>query len=162
MANELQFGIYCWFWQRLDDKRHVNKVSLEKAFEIITVDHRYFDFYFSKTKPNLKTNIYNEQLYVEDDQWRRQELIQLSSPTVMAFGQGQKGLLFNIHFGNQYIDKGVVIDKSEIFQNLTNTMTKWFKDNFVELRGKDCFDNLEEHERIFGTKYGKKKASSQQ
>jgi hypothetical protein len=162
MATDLQTDIYCWYWQRSDDKRHLEKVSLEKAFEIVTVNHRYFDFYFAAVTPDLKTNIYNNELYVEDDQWRRQELIQLSSPTVMAFGQGQTGLLFFINYGTQYVDKGIVLDKSDAFKGTTHKIEKWFKEYYIEVRGKDCFDNLEEHKRIFGDKFLKKKASSQQ
>jgi hypothetical protein len=162
METDLRTDIYCWFWQRSDDKRHLEKVSLEKAFEIITVNHRYFDFYFSTVTPDLITNIYNNELYVEDDQWRQQELIQLSSPTVIASGQGQKGLLFLINYGTQYVDKGIVLDKSDAFKETTDKIEKWFKENYIEVRGKDCFDNLEEHKRIFGDKYLTKKASSQQ
>jgi hypothetical protein len=160
IATEIQFDIYCWFWQRSDDKRHLEKVSLEKATEIVTVNHRYFDFYFTQTAPDFKTYTYNNEIYVEDDQWRRQELIQLSSPTVIAFGHGQKGLLFYINYGTQYIDKGVILDKSDAFKQTADKIEKWFKENYIEVRGKDCFDNLEEHKRIFGDKYLKKKASS--
>lgn len=159
IANELRFDIYCWFWQRSDNKRHLEKVSIEKAFEIVTVNHRYFDFYFAQTAPDFKTRIYNNELYIEDDQWRRDELIQLSSPTVIAFGQGQKGLLFYITYGNQYINKGIVLDKSAEFKQNTDKIEKWFREMYIEARGKNCFDNLEEHTRIFSDKYLKKKAN---
>lgn len=162
MATELQLDIYCWFWQRSDDKRHLEKVRLEKALEIVTVNHRYFSFYFAQVQPTFKTNIYHSELYVEGNPWRKQELIQLSSPTIMAFGQGQKGLLFYINYGTQYIDKGVVRDKSTTFKEFADKIEKWFKENYVEVRGKDCFDNFEEHKRIFGDKYSKRKSSSQQ
>jgi len=151
----LNLEIYCWFWQRSDDKRHLEKVSLERANEIITVNHQYLNFYFSKNKPEFIVGANEKGDYVEGDPWRQQELIQLNFPLIMVLGIGQKGLLYYINFSTQFIQRNDLIDKSRDFQLLTLKILQWFKENYVELRGKDCFDNLEEHHRIFGNKYSR-------
>jgi hypothetical protein len=149
VSNDLQADIYCWFWQRSDDKRHFEKVSLEKAMMITTVNHQYFSFYFSKLSPAFST-IKSEKgdIYVEEDHWRRQELIELDSPQVVLSGTGNKALLFCLSFSSQYIDRGVVKNKSPEFLKLTEKLLGWLNENF-SVGAANVFNNPEEIKRMF-------------
>lgn len=140
--QDLHLNVYCWFFQRPDNKRRFEMVSFDKAMQIITANAQYLNFYFSATA--IDTAKYTKQtddngVYLKDGIWRRDEIIQLSAP-YSIFGHG---LLYYINFCNQYIDKGKVIDKSAPFALTTTKLKTWLKENFVSSRGKNCFDGQE-------------------
>ncbi|NML21376.1 hypothetical protein HHL16_10855 [Pseudoflavitalea sp. G-6-1-2] len=158
MAEELHFNMYCWFWRNADKKRYFEQVSQEKATEIITANHRYLDFYFSRSAPDFKIDQHKDGPYVKSDQWQTQEVIRLSGPNSIMYDDGKTALLFYTSYSTQFIDEGKVTDKSAEFTHDTTRIHQWFKQHFVEARGKDCFDNAEEHTKIFKDKFLKNKS----
>ena len=157
--TDLKLNVYCWFDQHTDNTRRFEKVTFDKAIQITTANHRYLNFYFAFNE--LDTSKYIKQtnesdLYVNEGIWRRDELIQLSSPFVML----GYGLLFYINYCTQYLDKGKVADKSKDFENLTTQVTNWLEQNFVTKRGKDCFDGQQAYEKFIAKRDAEKNASS--
>ena len=70
----------------------------------------------------------------------------------------QSGLLYYLSFANEAVTKNLVTPKSTEFRKLTSILTDWLKSRFVSWRGKDHFDNPDEHLRIFGEEFrGRKK-----
>ena len=79
----------------------------------------------------------------------------------MVFGKiGENpGLLFYIKYSTNYIDdfkSGVVKEKSSEFKEIVKNVENWLKTNYQNLRGKNSFDNLQEHKRLFGDRFLKK------
>lgn len=144
---DLKLNVYCWFWQHSDKSRHFEKVSIEKAIQIITVNHNFLNFYFSANEIN--TIVYtqttdNNGVYIEEGIWRKDEIIQLSSPLrIVGYG-----LLYCIKYCNQYIDKGNTVDKSVNFEKITNDLNSWLTQHFITKRGKNCFDGQEAYEKL--------------
>lgn len=153
--NDLNLNVYCWFSQHPENKRRFEKVSFEKAIQIITVNHKYLNFYFSKKK--LETSNYTKLIddngiYLKEGIWRRDEIIQLTAPyVIMGYG-----LLYYINFCNQYLDKGNIKDKSDQFEAITNQLKNWLKENYVTKRGKNCFDGQEAYEKLMAKKNAKR------
>jgi len=138
---------YCYFAQYPENTRHFEEVNLERAIEITTVNHRYFDFYFSCDKIDssrmVQENI-ESGVIVKKDLWREHEMIHLSSPfSIMGYG-----LLFYIHFCTQHIVRGNVVDKSPEFEETTNQLVHWLRTTFITGRGKNCFDGDEAHKQV--------------
>jgi hypothetical protein len=88
----------------------------------------------------------------EETFWKRHEIIRVSSPTRMHFASGE-GLLYYIQFSNEFVENESAVPKSGHFRELTNKFLDWLGANFVSWRGKYCFDNQTEHNRIFGDIY---------
>jgi len=153
--NDLNLNVYCWFSQHPENKRRFEKVSFEKAIQIITVNHKYLNFYFSKKELetlNYTKLIDDNGIYLKEGIWRRDEIIQLTAPyVIMGYG-----LLYYINFCNQYLDKGNVKDKSDQFEAITNQLKNWLKENFVTKRGKNCFDGQEAYEKLMAKKNAKR------
>lgn len=143
----LNLNVYCWFSQHPENKRRFEKVSFEKAIQIIRVNHKYLNFYFSEKE--LETSKYikfidDNGIYLKEGIWRRDEIIQLTAPyVIMGYG-----LLYYINFCNQYLDKGNVKDKSSQFETITTQLKNWLKEKFVTKRGVNCFDGQEAYEKI--------------
>lgn len=156
MMDELNFEAYCWFWN--NKKRFLEKTTLPRALEIINKkdNYHYLNFYFSQNFPGFKTfDDQSKGIYLQGDPWRNHEIIQLSSPTIMNYGD-YEGFLYYVKFCNQYIDKGIVKNKSQEFFNLTENIILWMEKNYVQYRGKYCYDNEKERTRLFGDKYSSK------
>jgi len=153
--HDLNLNVYCWFSQHPENKRRFEKVSFEKALQIITVNHRYLNFYFSEKE--LETSNYIEFIddngvYLKEGIWRRDEIIQLTAPyVIMGYG-----LLYYINFCNQYLDKGNVKDKSSQFETVTIQLKDWLKEKFVTKRGANCFDGQEAYEKLMAKKNAKR------
>lgn len=151
--QDLKLNVYCWFSEHPENKKRFEKVSFEKAIKIITVNHRYFNFYFSAQELDTSSSIYLQQFndgeaHLKMGIWRRDEIIQLSAPfVIMGYG-----VLYYINFCNQYLDKGNVKDKSEQFEIITTQLKQWLKENFITKRGKNCFDGQEAYEKLMKRK----------
>jgi hypothetical protein len=144
---DLKLYVYCWFFKHPEGKRYFEKVSFEKAIQIITVNHRYLNFYFALDE--IDTSLYHKfeddnGIYVKNGIWRRDEIIQLTSP-YHIFGVG---LLYYLNFCNQFLNKGNVQDKSDSFEQITTQLRNWLKGKFISKRGKNCFDGYEAYERF--------------
>jgi hypothetical protein len=145
--NELKLNVYCWFFKHPEGKRYFQKVSYEKAVEIITVNHRYLDFFFSEKEINADEMVKGEDekgVYLKQDIWRKNELIELSSP----FAISGYGLLYYTRFCTQHLDKGEIVDKSKSFENITNQLKNWLADKFISKRGTNCFDGQAAFEKF--------------
>jgi hypothetical protein len=147
MINELHLNTYCWFFKHPENLRYIEKVSFDKAMQVISINHRYLDFYFSPNEIELQEMIElsdDKGVYLKNDIWRKNEIIQLSAPTsILGYG-----LLYYIHFCNEYLDKAIVISKSKEFEHVTNSLLEWLKSNFVTKRGKNCYDGAEAYIRV--------------
>ncbi len=144
---DLKLNVYCWFWEHPENKRRFEKVSFDKAMQIITANHGYLNFYFSANE--LDTTSYikltdDNGVYLKEGIWRRDEIIQLTAPFVMM----GYGLLYYINFCNQYLDKGSVKDKSAHFDKTTSQLHAWLKAKFITKRGANCFDGEEAYDKF--------------
>lgn len=143
----LKLNVYCWFSQHPENKRRFEMVTFDKAIQIITVNHRYLNFYFSANELDTKSYIKltdDNGVYLKEGIWRRDEIIQLTAPFVMM----GYGLLYYINFCNQYLDKGNVKDKSEQFEKITSQIQIWLKTTFITKRGANCFDGQEAYDKF--------------
>lgn len=144
---DLKLNVYCWFSQHPENKRRFEKVSFDKAIQIITFNHRYLNFYFSANE--LDTTSYikltdDNGVYLREGIWRRDEIIQLTAPfVIMGYG-----LLYYINFCNQYLNKGIVKDKSMQFEKTTSQLQDWLKSKFITKRGANCFDGQEAYDKF--------------
>jgi hypothetical protein len=147
MFNTLHLNVYCWFSQHPDHIRRFEKVTFEKAIQIITINHQHLGFYFTagEIDPQKMIAVKNERgVFLKRDIWRRNEIIYLSAPFVIA----GYGLLYYINYCNQYLDKGMVKDKSTSFEELTTNMKRWLSENFVTKRGANQFDGKEAYDKL--------------
>ncbi|WP_336518022.1 hypothetical protein [Pollutibacter soli] len=143
----LKLNVYCWFWKHPENTRRFEKVSFEKTIQIITVNHKYLNFYFSTGEfeaAHLIDIAGENGVYLKDGIWRKNEIIQLSAPTVML----GYGLLYYINYCTQYLDKGNPKDKSDQFEKITNQLHVWLRENFITERGANCFDGKEAYEKF--------------
>lgn len=148
MAGDMKLHMYCYYAKYPENTRHFEKISYEKAIEIITVNHRYFDFYFSLIEvmdlSAMIVSYTDSGVVAREDLWRRLELIHLSSPfSVMGYG-----LLYYIHYCAQYLDNDRVVNKSPKFVEMTLQLESWLKTAFITKRGKNCFDGEEAHVQV--------------
>lgn len=152
--NDLKLHVYCWFFEFPENIRRFEKVSFEMAINIITVNHKYLDFFFSANeldRNNIIKGSDEKGVYIDSDKWRRFEVIHLSSPFVIV----GYGTLYYIHFCNQYLDKGNVIDKSKSFEDTTKRLVEWMKLKFVNKRGKNCYDSELGYEKYISKRTNK-------
>lgn len=143
---DLELTVYCWFFVHPENKRRFEKISFEKAMQIITVNHRYLNFFFSASELDTKSYIEltdDKGVYLKEGIWRKDEIIQLSSPTAIL----GYGLLYCITFCNQYLTKGIVTDKSEQFEKITSQLQVWLKSKFITKRGTNCYDGQEAYDK---------------
>lgn len=98
-----------------------------------------------------------DTLEAEDNFWKRNEVIHISSPFQMGLGK-EETLLYYIKFSNEYVDNEVIIRKSDAFIGLTSSLLAWLKTHLVSWRGPRCFDNPDEHIRIFGDRFTKNRS----
>ena len=91
----------------------------------------------------------------EDAFWKRREIVRISSPTHVGAGGGI-ALLYYIDFANEYVDAQQVVRKSDEFVAMTTHLLRWLNSRFVTWRGRRCFDNPDEHTRIFGDRFTKR------
>ena len=85
----------------------------------------------------------------EDTFARRHELIRFKFPT--RFHQG--GQLHYIEFANEFIEDGQVRPKSSEFRAMTARLECWLGERFVRWRGPRCYDDPQEHRRVFGDRF---------
>ena len=78
----------------------------------------------------------------------------------MGLGVRKEGLQFYIEYATNYIKdfkSGKVEEKSQKFKDAIENIESWLNQNYSGLRGKNSFDNLEEHKRLFGDRFTKGK-----
>ena len=132
--NDLNLKVYCWFFKHPDNYRFFEKVTFDKAIQITTANHCYLNFYFTNEEINIddiKKLEDDKGVYINQDLWRKNEIIELSSPFVII----GYGLLYYIHFCNQFLDKGEVKNKSKTFEEDTTKLKNWLREKFITKRG---------------------------
>lgn len=149
LADDLKLHVSCWYWNKATKKRQFEKLSGSNRPRLLSSELNYLTYYFSVGPQQLETSMVDGGIYVEDNPWQKYELIQLNAPMKMALKNGL-GDLYYVYFSTQYIDAGVVRDKSESFIELSGKITEWMKSCFVEKRGRDCFDSALEYDRLVG------------
>ena len=153
MFLDLNLNVYGWFWLDSEEKRRFEKVSLERALQIS--DKKYLAFYFSPNELGTKNYVEltdDKGVYLKEDIWRRDEIIELRAPFEMM----GYGLLYYMNFCNQYIDKGNVKDKSEKFEKTTNQLQVWLKEKLITKRGTNCFDGQEAFDKFIAKRNAEK------
>ncbi len=109
----------------------------------------FLEFYFSFQKMDVmdfvNTEIQDKEgVVLKLDNWRKNEVIRLSSITILnSDNLNNKNELFYLTYCTQYIEKGHIINKSLAFEEATNRLELWLKENFIQTRGKNCFDSID-------------------
>lgn len=112
---------------------------------------RYLHIYASPALLDIRPEQV-ETARLEAAYWKRHDVVRLSSATHMRFDRGA-GYLYYLKFANEYIDGGAVAPKSPPFRAATAALISWLGERFVSWRGKNCFDNADEHRRLFGERF---------
>ncbi len=116
--TQRQLHIYCWYWDKIENKRVLNKLSSEelKAF-LFKNKNSYLLIYFSiepldeilEQSPSNAAGI-----VVNRDLWRKNEAIQLNAPILVA----GSGYFYSMNFCSEYLQAGEVKTKSKPFSQL--------------------------------------------
>jgi hypothetical protein len=151
--SELKLNVYGWYFKLPEKVRCFEKLNLEKVKDILA-HHNYIDFYFSKDNLKIADYISNTTeigIALKNDIWRKNEIIELSAITMSGIGEDGlgKASLYYLEFCNQYIVAGEVLDKSKVFEAMTNQLVFWLKENFISKRGKNCYDSLSEYNSVY-------------
>ena len=83
--------------------------------------------------------------------WKQREIIRISSPTNYGIGDAL-GTLFYIEYAMERLDGERAVPKSDAFRVLARGLEEWLGAHFVSWRGPRCFDNPDEHRRLFGAR----------
>jgi hypothetical protein len=94
----------------------------------------------------------------EDAFWKRHEVLRISSPTTILFGASdglpdRRGFLYYIDYSNEFVKDDTVVAKSARFRELTGKLESRLGERFVSWRGRRCFDDEQEHLRLFGERF---------
>lgn len=147
MVDDLQFSTQCWYWSRTSKERSLETVDSANRDRLFSPRNLYLGYYFSRTPTALETSLVEGGVYVDEDPWRRSDIIELSAPLSLVLEKGI-GRIHYIDFAEQYFDEDIVRDKSGEFLADCATMLKWLTESFVQVRGKNCFDSPAEVDRL--------------
>jgi len=159
IINFLGASCGCSFvgWIRKDDAWVKQALTREQAEETVCpvagsrkppAYLRIYAFHSSFEMPDAGvTTVKDEDLF-----WKQHEIIRVSSPTHIGIG-GKLALLFQIDFANEFISGPKIVPKSDDFIEMTSSLLRWLKAEFVTWRGPRCFDNAAENIRIFGNRF---------
>jgi hypothetical protein len=134
--GELKPQVYCWFYKHPDNIRYFEKVTYEKAVEIITVNHKYLSFFFSMHELDFGKMIAGAE----------------ERGTFFCHTHARIWLSFFHTVLRAHLDKGKVVDKSHAFRTLTARMEQWLATHFVTKRGKYCYDGEQAYEKFMTKK----------
>ena len=154
LKTEQRCTFVCWL--REDDSWVKHTLEAHEVQDAILAD-RYLFIYASLLPLDL-TELAGNSSKKEESFWKRNEVIRISSPTRMQFGQ-EEGLLYYIQYSNEYVEGDAVVQKSADFCAATGALLQWLDVSFVSWRGKLRFDNAAEHRRLFGDRFSQNKAS---
>jgi len=144
-----KYIISVWYWE--NDSRKLSVNVRNEIFDI--VDSTYLSIYISENEPVFNVQDDEKSVYVQREIWRKEEIIELGSPISMVYEMNKRGNLYYMHFCTEFIKDGRVFSKTEEFCNNTKQVIEWLKTRYVIKRGKNCYDNQNELERLFGEKY---------
>jgi hypothetical protein len=147
MVDELGVVAQCWYWSSTRDERLLETIDDSNKERLLSNKIRYLGYYFSNDPVVLKTASVEGGIYVKNDPWRTNELLELAAPINMVLDKGV-GSIHYIYFAEQFIDAGIVRDKSPQFVKLCGSVLKWLSESRVQLRGKNSFDSASEVDRL--------------
>lgn len=88
--------------------------------------------------------------------WKRHDVVRISS--AFHIWQGRElGSLYYLNFANEFVDDGAIMAKPATFRATTAALMAWLGERFVTWRGKACFDNAAEHQRLFGERFANRR-----
>jgi hypothetical protein len=138
-------------WVHQEKKWTHEALDLERA-KAIVLGETYSDILASRSSLPLRRDL---SLPEEDLYWKRHEVIRIQAPFTMAYGSGT-GQLYYIQFSNEFVEDETIRKKSPEFRDLTGQFLAWLGGELVTWRGPRCFDNREEHFRLFGDRFRQK------
>jgi hypothetical protein len=147
MVDELGLVAQCWYWSSTSDERLLETIDDSNKERLLSNKTRYLGYYFSNDPVLLETESVKGGIYVKHDPWRTNELLELKAPLSMVLDKGV-GSIHYLDSAEQFIDGGIVRDKSSDFSNLSATVVNWLAASFVQIRGKYCFDSASEIDRL--------------
>lgn len=120
-----QLLIFCWYWGRDRDKRYIEKFTAERLKDFLFKEKmQYLHIYFSMNSLDeiLAAPFDDKGIMIENDIWRKEEIIDLSSILVGIEGAGR---LYIMEFSSEYIEAGQLRTKSEAFCNLARNVWEY-------------------------------------
>ena len=118
-----QLFLYCWYWDH--EKRVVKRIIAEELNSFLfKKEKHYLSIYFSMEPLEP---LFNKQssddsgIDIDNDIWRKTELIKLNSP-FMVVGTG---MLYEMKFCSEYIEAGLVKTKSDAFCGLVQKVLEF-------------------------------------
>lgn len=111
---------------------------------------KYLEFFAYKKEPLISDG--------QKIDWKKEEVISISFPYNVLFGKiGENpGQLFYVKYSTNYIvdfKSGIVKEKSVEFKEMVTSIKNWLATNYHSLRGRNSFDNIKEHKRLFEDKF---------
>lgn len=141
--NELKLNAYCWYFKLPENVRVFEQLTME---ELSKKDGRFLNVFLTKDQLDIEKMVKffdDKGVYLIRDSWRKYEMISLSIISMYEIGP-----LYYINFCNQYIDKGLVVDKSKEFETITNQLMDWLNKTFITKRGTKCYDGKEAFDKF--------------
>ncbi|MCH5192842.1 MAG: hypothetical protein J1F11_02700 [Oscillospiraceae bacterium] len=121
--SQQQLLRYCFYWD--NGKRIVEKFTAEELKRFLFEEkNRYLSIYFSLASLDelFSGQISDDKgIYIDTDIWRKEEIIKLNSPFIVA-GYGQ---FYEMEFCSEYIEAGQVKAKSEAFCSLAQKVWEY-------------------------------------
>jgi len=137
--------------------------------------HKYLFIYAMPRPINVSEHEVNTNKR-EEGFWKRSEVIRIGSKShVCTYRVGESpghicycsdppkdafsteiGLSFYIDFSNEFVHGEKILSKSEHFRNVTAGLLAMLRNEFVNWRGPDCFDDPDVNVRVFGDRFRKK------
>ena len=121
--SQQQLLIYCCYWD--NGKRLVEKFTAEELKRFLfEKKNRYLSIYFSLESLDklLSGQVSDDKgIYINLDIWRKEEIIKLNSPFIVA-GHGQ---FYEMEFCSEYIEAGQVKAKGEAFCSLAQKVWEY-------------------------------------
>lgn len=118
--------IYCWY--NLNGERHIERLSAHELKKLLFEEKaNYLNIYFSaeSLENEIKFSEGYGFYYIDQDVWRKKELIDLHGPlTVAGFG-----LFYSMDFCSEYIEKGCIKAKSAGFSQIVQQVCEYCREN---------------------------------
>jgi len=146
LGTETNIYFYCELWG--GKGAHYTKIDLKDLANIIKKNNNYKIICSLNKLKNVGKNTID---------WRKNEILVIDSPIIMVLDK-EKGKLVCIYYSSNYIKNfltGQIQEKSNKFKQLIDEIEVWFKSNYINWRGKNCFDNKKEHLRLFKNQFMK-------
>lgn len=126
--SQQQLFIYCLYWDK--GTRFVKKFTAEELKRFLFEEKkRYLNIYFSteSLEAQLGKQFSNDKgIYIDEDIWRKEEIIKLHSPFMVAVAGA--GLFYEMDFCSEYIEAGQIKTKSEDFCKLAQKVLEYSKE----------------------------------